>query len=172
MADASDGRSPTRATPRPGYRINAYVPADLHEAFREAHPGAKLSVLLQEAMRAALDCDHEVYGCLRCGEEQPRHEVEAAVLEAFFHELYWRLGSLIRAGSSIEHAQRLLKDVGDHFGIKTARRAPLTRLTRQERRRAKVKEMPLGAARRRPAPAPVVEVVAEDQGDVVEAVVS
>lgn len=122
-------------------RLNVSVPDELHRLVLDELPGVSPSQLLQEAMRALLDCRHETVRCSRCTSTVDVHERIDAALDRYYLDVLWELHPLVQRGGTAEGAARVAKSVAARHRIPAARRAPLPGRSRAERHGSKVREL-------------------------------
>ncbi len=135
-------------------RVTVYVPDELRARIREQLPGINLSKELQDALVGRLDCRHDELRCARCAARLDRLEAIDAALGRFYGELWEQLGALAHRAGTAEGAVKVLREVGNDFGITDASRLPLVRSTKRARQAAmdaKLAELlpPAALARRR-----------------------
>lgn len=111
-------------------RVNVYVPNELGERLRSSLPDLNVSAVLQNALRALLDCEHGVVACVDCGEAVDPSASTGEALAAFWRELLWAWEPLVDRGGTAEGAARVGKAVAVEFGVPGADLRPLPRPAR------------------------------------------
>ena len=114
-------------------RLNVYLPDDLGEKVRSEMPDLNLSGLLQQALRQALDCEHERWVCADCGEDVDTDEVCRGAMKEFLDAAWWQLEGLVDRRGTAEGAAKVLRDVAVGMGVPGAGMRPLLRPTRSMR---------------------------------------
>ena len=117
-------------------RVSVYLPESMSERVREELPDLNLSGLLQQALEAALDCDHDRWVCADCGEDVDTTEVCRGAWAELYDELWWSLESLVDRRGTAEGAAKVLRDVAERMGVPGAGRRPLLRPNRAMRESA------------------------------------
>ena len=87
-------------------------------------------------------CEHEQLVCARCEASVRRLDVADAALTRFYMDAQSLIGEFARRGGTVEGLGRRLRDLGANHRIRVAIDVPAPGLTRTERRRSKVKELP------------------------------
>lgn len=124
-------------------RLSVYVPDELAQEVRRALPGVNISAALQGALRALLECDHDLLSCSSCAAVVDRRRIVVDALEAFYRDLLEALERIIPSGTA-EGAARVAKQVAIDAGVARAETLPLPRATRSERERAgQVSRLPM-----------------------------
>lgn len=111
-------------------RLNVYVPDALGAQVKERLPGVNVSAVMQDALRAMLDCDHGRLQCADCGEVVDPEVAARSALSAFWRDLLWAWGPLVDRHGTAEGAARIAKGVAIDAGIPGADRLPLPRPVR------------------------------------------
>jgi len=117
-------------------RVTVYVPDELRAQVQQQLPGLNLSKELQDVLVSRLDCRHDELRCARCAAPLSRLEAVDAALGHFYNELWWRVGELVHQAGTAEGTIKVLRDVGNDFGITGASTLPLVRSTKKARQAA------------------------------------
>lgn len=98
-------------------RLNVYVPDDLGQRAKEQLADLNVSAVLQGALRALLDCEHERLACADCGELVDYSAAANEALEMFWRELLHAWQPLVDRGGTAEGAARVAKVVAVELGV-------------------------------------------------------
>lgn len=120
-------------------RKSVYVPEELWSRVEEELSGVNVSALLQEALRAALECSHDELTCLGCATSLTRADVAHERTEALYRDLMGKLEDLVRSGGTATGAAKVLRDVGRAHQVEAADILPLPRPSRAEAAAAREK---------------------------------
>jgi hypothetical protein len=113
-------------------RVNVWVPDGLLEQLRERCPGAVMSRLVQDAVRAALGCEHAAgWTCAVCGVPVDRLEVERTAKADLWRAISARLEGT--PPTSVVGAHKLMRDEAIRQGVASAAFSPEWRLPRHRR---------------------------------------
>ncbi len=123
-------------------RINVWVPDALHRTIKHRLPGLNVSAVVQGALAAQLECDHDALTCASCSTPVDHRELIDLALGRFYSDALWDLQGLVRSCGTAEGAARVLKDTAGRHRISAASRLPLPRPTRAGRLAAKVTQLP------------------------------
>lgn len=129
-------------------RINVWIPAELDATLRRRLPRLNRSAIVQGALAAQLECDHDVLTCSSCSTPVDHRQLIDAATSALYRDQLWELHGLVAAGGTAEGAARVLKAVAQRHQVSAATRSPLPRATRAERAATKVVSLPTQAASR------------------------
>jgi hypothetical protein len=129
-------------------RINVWIPDALDASLRRRRPDLNRSAIVQGALAAQLECDHDALTCSSCATPVDHLELIDAAQSRLYLDQVWELHTLVSRGGTAEGACRLLKEVASRHQVTAALRTPLPRATRAERAAAKVVPMPTEAASR------------------------
>lgn len=116
-------------------RLNVHVPDELAALVKSQLPGLNVSALLQDALRARLDCDHHALACATCGTEISRREIVDAALSHFYGEIMWQLIGPVSRCATAEGAGRVVKSIAEGLGVTAVKTMPVPRATRSQRAR-------------------------------------
>lgn len=114
-------------------RVSVTIPDELAREVRHKLPGVNVSGLLQDALRAALECPHGRLVCATCSMPVDGRRVAQGLLDAFYRDVLDALERLLIDGGSVEGAARVTRTVGLRHQIPLASIRPLPCLTRAER---------------------------------------
>jgi hypothetical protein len=123
-------------------RCTVTFPPELYEKALAANPNLAPSELFQEALRRLTGCEHDDLACARCGAPLRQVDIVDRVLTRFYLEVQELVGTHARRGRSVEGLTRPLKALGQSYRLRVASETPLPGMTREERRAAKVKDLP------------------------------
>jgi hypothetical protein len=90
-------------------------------------PDLNVSAVLQQALRALIECDHERLACADCGEKVDPEAVGGSALDAFYAELLWRWQELVDNRGTAVGAAQVAKQVAVEMGVPGAERRALPR---------------------------------------------
>lgn len=131
-------------------RVNVWLPDELYEQVKEQLAGLKISHVLQDRLRALLQCRHLELACRECGKALDRYRLIDEAMSHFYFDLLWELDHLVRDLGTAEGACRVIKDVAERHQVSAASRMPLPRPSRANREAAREKRF----AAEQPTPLP------------------
>lgn len=114
-------------------RVNVSVPDPLLEQVRDELPDLNVSGVLQDALRALLDCDHRHLTCADCGGAVDPTTVAGTAMHELWRELLWAWEPLVDRHGTAVGAATVGKDVAVRLGVPGADMMPLPRPSRSMR---------------------------------------
>lgn len=96
-------------------RVNVWLPDELHQTVRTDLEGVNLSAVLQDGLRALLDCRHERAVCASCAAPVDIDAARADAVHAMTLDVVDRLRPLLAQGT-VEGAGRIVVDVAAAHG--------------------------------------------------------
>jgi len=114
-------------------RVTVYLPDRLRDRVRAELPGIVLSRVLAEALTERLKCSHRELECRACGAQVRQLELADEILSRFYGDLWDGIGELARKAGTAEGAVKVLRDLGERFGISGVAKYPLVRPSRKAR---------------------------------------
>jgi hypothetical protein len=141
MTDPTEGLDRQTAT-HGSVRLSISVPIELLEQARTANPGLSPSAVFQQALRDAAGCNHEDLSCARCTAPVRRVDVAHQALAGFYVDVQSLVADHARRGATVEGLGRRIKELGQRHRIRQATEIPAPGMTKAERHRAKVRELP------------------------------
>lgn len=114
-------------------RLNVSVPERLVEQVREALPDLNVSAVLQQALRALVECEHERMVCADCGDPVDVVDIARESMGLLWAELVHEWQPLVDRGGTAEGAARVGKEVAVRMGAAGAERRALPRPPRHHR---------------------------------------
>lgn len=114
-------------------RRNVWLPDDLAAQVQEQLPDVNVSAVVQEALRALLDCEHEELTCADCGNAVDRSVVAGEAMWVFWRELLWAWEPLVDRGGTAVGAAKVGRDVAVRMGVPKAEMLALPRPPRSRR---------------------------------------
>lgn len=133
-------------------RINVWIPDDLDRTLRRRLPEINRSAVVQGALAALLDCDHDALSCSTCSTPVDHRRLIDDAQSRLYLDQLWELDPLVRRGGTAEGAARILKSVALRHHVTAAARTPLPRPTRGERTASKILPLPTEAESRQRHP--------------------
>lgn len=118
-------------------RVNVHVPDELAALVRERMPGLNVSQVLQDALRARVDCTHAALVCSCCGANIERAAIADLALSAYHREAMHVLADPVGRCATAEGAARVLADLAAGWGITAATHTPVPRPSKAQRARAR-----------------------------------
>ncbi|HEV8674999.1 MAG TPA: hypothetical protein VGX21_13210 [Methylomirabilota bacterium] len=137
-------------------QVTVWVPDDLDEARRALLPHVKLSVLVQDAIRARLGCEHLELACRLCSYPVDRAELIAEALGDFYRQALAALEPLVWQVGTAEGAARILRKVARRRGVPGVEHLPLPRPARSQLAAANADKHARHAGRQRRVLPPIV----------------
>jgi hypothetical protein len=114
-------------------RVNVSVPDPLFEQVRENLPDLNVSGVLQDALRALLDCDHDRLVCACCDSPVSSDEVATTAQDRLYRALLAAWEPLVDSHGTAVGAATVAKRVALEVGVPAADSLPLPRPARSMR---------------------------------------
>jgi Arc/MetJ-type ribon-helix-helix transcriptional regulator len=115
-------------------RVNVSLPDELYQALRERCPELNVSAVVQDALRALIDCQHDRGArCTVCAATIDLDGLTMVARSAAWRLVWEAIGDGVRAGWTMEGLARVARDRAMSHGVAEAQRWPLPRLTNAAR---------------------------------------
>jgi hypothetical protein len=113
-------------------RVNVWIPDELHHTIKSRVPRLNLSAIVQGALAATLECDHDELACATCSAGVERSGIADEAMGRLYDLALGKLERLMNDGGTVEGAIRLLAEAGRGLNVTAAQRA-VPRLSKARR---------------------------------------